>query len=152
MPAVLVVLFSAVIAVVLCLLHLSNLQARQHCRELYDTIQVKCTVTNLSGDRTDGLNIGNDELALFAPELQFTREEWVLRPETNMALAELIEDVQIKASISVTIAGESYSLRRLFFCPEKLQMIRLRSTWTWMSWTLPPLSQRLPIRKSKIMC
>ncbi len=109
-PAVLVVLFSAVITVVLCLLHLSNLQARQHCREVYDNIQVTCTVTNLTGDRTDGLRIGNNELALFAPELQFFREEWGYRPETNGSLAQLIEDVQVKASLSVTIDEKSYSL------------------------------------------
>ncbi len=110
MPAVLVILFSAVITVVLCLLHLSNQQARQHCREVYDNIRVKCTVTNLSGDRTDGLQIGNNELALFAPELQFFREEWEYRPESSTELADLVEDVQIKATISVTIAGKSYNL------------------------------------------
>lgn len=45
-----------------------------------------------------------------------------------------------------------YMWRRLFFCPEKLQMIQLRSTWTWMSWILPLPSQKPPIRKSRIMC
>ncbi len=110
MPAVMVMLFSAVITVVLCLLHLSNQQARQHCQEVYDHIRVKCTVTNLSGDRTDGLQIGNNELTLFAPELQFFREEWEYRPEVSAELAALVEDVQIKASISVTIDGKSYTL------------------------------------------
>ncbi len=110
MPAVMMILFSAAITVVLCQLHLSNFQARQHCQELYDNIQVKCTVTNLSGDRTDGLQIGNNELALFAPELQFFREEWEYRPESSAELADLIEDVQIKSTTSVTIAGKSYTL------------------------------------------
>ncbi len=110
MPAVLVILFSSVITVVLCLLHLSNQQARQHCREVYDNIRVKCSVTNLSGDRTDGLQIGNSEVALFAPELQFFREEWAYHPEVSAELAALVEDVQIKASISVTIDGKNYTL------------------------------------------
>ncbi len=109
-PAVMVMLFSAVITVLLCLLHLNNLQARQHCQEVYDNIQLTCTVTNLSGDRTDGLQIGNNEVALFAPELLFFREEWAYRPKVSTELADLIEDVQIKASISVTIDGKSYTL------------------------------------------
>ncbi len=103
-------LFSAVITVVLCLLHLSNLKARQHCQEVYDNIRLTCTVTNLSGDRTDGLQIGNNEVALFAPELLFFREEWEYPPEASTELADLIENVQIKATISVSIAGKSYTL------------------------------------------
>ena len=38
------------------------------------------------------------------------------------------------------------------FVQKNPRMIRLRSTWTWMSLILPLLSQKQPIRKSKIMC
>lgn len=87
-PAVGVLLFAVAMAVVLQSLHLSKLEAQKHYEEIYRQIDVTCTVTNLAGTKSDGLNLGNIIVN------QFTEyRAWASGSE----ILPLIEDVQIKS-------------------------------------------------------
>ena len=63
--AVAVVLFSGLIGLALCSLHRGILSAQGHYDEIYRQIKVNCTVTNLTGDQSDQLNISPDIHVLF---------------------------------------------------------------------------------------
>lgn len=95
-----VLLFAAVIAAALCGLHSGTLAAQAHYSEIYQQIEIRCTVTNLAGDQSDNLSIIPWELS------QFTGD-WQGNPTPLM---ELLEDIQIKGSVNFTWNGKTYTL------------------------------------------
>ena len=94
-PAVGVFLFAVAMAVVLQSLHLSKLEAQKHYEEIYHQIDVTCTVTNLRGTKSDGLDLGNIIVN------QFTEyRDWASGSE----ILPLIENVQIKSQHKLSSA------------------------------------------------
>lgn len=91
-------LFAAVVALVLCGLHRGNLDAQTHYDDIYNEIDVRCTVTNLTGTQSDRLEIYPDTIALFTDQ----------KREDN--LLDLLEDVQIKGSLKFRWGGDNYTL------------------------------------------
>ncbi len=92
-PAVGVLLFAVAMAVVLQSLHLSKVEAQKHYEEIYHQIDVTCTVTNLAGTKSDGLDLGNIIVN------QFTEyANWA----TGSEILPLIENVQIKSQHKLT--------------------------------------------------
>ena len=51
--AVAVLLFIAIIAMALCSLYRGKDNAHEHYNDICNTIEVRCTVTNLAGDQSD---------------------------------------------------------------------------------------------------
>ncbi len=98
--AVAVVLFYGLIGLALCSLHRGILSAQGHYDEIYRQIKVNCTVTNLTGDQADQLNISPDIHVLFTGNSGYGSPE----------LMEWVEDVQIKSSIKFVWEGEEYTL------------------------------------------
>lgn len=95
-----VLLFTAVIALVLCGLHMGNEAARERYEEIYTTIDVRCTVTNLTGDQSDHLTLSVSTLGLFTGTYEYGGSD----------LMEYVEDVQVKGSEEITWNGEEYTL------------------------------------------
>ena len=90
-----ILLFTAIISMVLCGLHRGNHTALEQYNEIYYKIDVRCTVTNLSGDQSDRLDIRPGTIALFT------------QPG---GLSDLLEDVQIKGSLEILWNNELYTL------------------------------------------
>lgn len=88
LPAVGVLLFAVAMAVVLQSLHNSKMEAQEHYEEIYSQIDVTCTVTNLRGTKSDGLDLTN----IYVNE--FTEyHEWI----GESSILPFLEDVQIKS-------------------------------------------------------
>lgn len=88
LPAVGVLLFAVAMAVVLQSLHNSKMEAQKHYEEIYSQIDVTCTVTNLRGTKSDGLDMTN----IYVNE--FTEyHEWI----GESSILPFLEDVQIKS-------------------------------------------------------
>ncbi len=98
LSALVVVLFTAIIAMALCGLHSGNEAAKVHYEEVVSQIDIRCTLTNLAGDQSDHLNITAWDISLFTGD------------GTDKDLSELLEDVQIKGSESAVWEGEDYIL------------------------------------------
>lgn len=98
--AVAVLLFTAIITMVLCGLNRGNNDAKAHYNEIYNTIEVRCKVTNLSGDRSNYLNISPDIISLFTGDSKRFSND----------LADLVENVQITGSTDFVLNGEKYTL------------------------------------------
>lgn len=98
--AVAVLLFTAIIAMALCGLNRGSHDAQAHYRDIYNTIDVCCTVTNLTGDQSDNLAISADMISLFTGGDENFPDD----------LAELVENVQIKGSRDFVWNGEKYTL------------------------------------------
>lgn len=88
LPAVGVLLFAVAMAVVLQSLHHSKIQAQEHYEKIYAQIDVTCTVTNLRGTRSDGLDLGNVIVNEFSEYRDWIGESSILH---------LIENVQLKS-------------------------------------------------------
>lgn len=95
-----VLLFTAVIALVLCSLHKGNDTARERYEEIFSTIDVRCTVTNLTGDQSDDLHIGTSYVGLFTGAKEHAAGD----------LSAYIEDVQLKGSMEISWNGNEYTL------------------------------------------
>ena len=100
LEAAAVLLFTAIIVLVLCGLHFGNEAARERYEEIYTTIDVRCTITNLTGDRSDGLGISFEEIGLFTGT----------RPYGGSNLMDYVENVQLKGSMEITWNGKEYTL------------------------------------------
>lgn len=101
--AVAVILFSAIIAFALCGLHNANVKAQAHFDEIYHTIEVRCTITNLSGTRSDGLDIYPTSIHRFTGT-------GTTDPKDTKNVADLVKDVQIKGSRQFIWNDEKYTL------------------------------------------
>lgn len=88
LPAVGVLLFAVAMAVVLQSLHHSKMEAQEYYEEIYNQIDVTCTVTNLRGTRSDGLYLNNEIVNEFTEYRDWMGQSNILS---------LIEDVQIKS-------------------------------------------------------
>lgn len=87
-PALGVLLFAVAMAVVLQSLDQSKLEAQEYYREIYNQIDVTCTVTDLRGTKSDGLYLSNLIVGEFTEALPWAKESKLLP---------LIEDVKIKS-------------------------------------------------------
>lgn len=101
--AVAVILFSAIIALTLCGLHKGAEEVQSHFEEIYHAIEVRCTVTNLSGTQSDGLTIG--PRAIFRLTGKTSPD-----PRDAENVADLVKDVQIKGSCRFAWNGVEYTL------------------------------------------
>ena len=90
-----ILLFAAVIALVLCGLRGRNDEALARYEEIYDTINVRCTVTDLTGSQSDRLYIWPGTVKKFT------------QPGD---MSDLLEDVQIKGSVETVWNDEVYTL------------------------------------------
>ncbi len=90
LPGLGILLFSAVLCAVLCALHASNQAELAHYQEVFHTLPVRLTVTNLKGTKSDDLSIP----ALFA-------ESFLGAQDSREDLADFVTDVQRKASLSL---------------------------------------------------
>lgn len=88
LPAVGVLLFAVAMAVVLQSLHQSKIDAQKHYEEIYSQIDVTCTVTNLRGTKSDGLDMTNIYVNEFTEH-----HEWI----GESSILPFLEDVQIKS-------------------------------------------------------
>lgn len=100
LPALGVLVFTAVLTIVLCTLHQSGIEAQEHYGEIYHEIDVTCTITNLTGTNSDGLDLPNWIIDLFTGYL-----DWVSSDVTSM-----VENVQIKSIQRLTEPLQEYTL------------------------------------------
>ena len=104
MVAVAIIGFTAVISLVLCGLNRGISDAQAHYDEIYKTIDVRCTVTNLTGDQSDHLFLSADMISLFAGRSEGMSDRF---PDD---LAEWVDDVQLTGSTKFTWNDEEYTL------------------------------------------
>lgn len=95
-----VFLFSGLIALALGSLQRGLLSAQSHYDEIYRQIRVACTVTNLTGEQSNYLNIPPRIHALFT-------EGTGSGPD---GLADLLGDVQIKGALQFSWEGREFTL------------------------------------------
>lgn len=88
LPAVGILLFAVAMAVVLQSLHQSKIEAQEHYEEIYSQIDVTCTVTNLRGTKSDGLDMTN----IYVNEFTEYRD-WI----GKSSILPFLEDVQLKS-------------------------------------------------------
>ena len=74
-PALGVLLFAVAIAVVLQSLDQSKLEAQEYYREIYNQIDVTCTVTDLRGTKSDGLYLSNLMVGEFTEAMPWAKEQ-----------------------------------------------------------------------------
>lgn len=98
-----VILFASIIVMGLCSLQHSGLAARTHFAELYQQIDVRCTITSLSGTSSDGLQIYPAMIFRFTGEGNTD-------PKDQENVAEYVENVQIKGSRNFQWNGKEYTL------------------------------------------
>lgn len=98
--AVGLMIFSLVLSAALCALHAGSRTAQVHYDEICREIQVKCTVTSLTGDQSENLYIPNTVFSQFTGEI----------PQLPAELKPFVEDVQLKGSRSVVWQGEECTL------------------------------------------
>lgn len=96
LPGAAVLLFAAIIATVLCALFQRDLEAKQRYDAVCQEIKVVCTVTDLSGTKSNDLDIFTGILSLFLPE-SFSS------PMTEFA--GLFEDIRIQSRFPVTVSS-----------------------------------------------
>lgn len=100
LSAIAVFLFAGLTALALCGLRRGLLAAREHYDEIYRQVRVVCTVTNLTGDQSNYLNIPPQICELFAEGAE----------PASFELAELLQDIRIKGSLKFDWEGEEYAL------------------------------------------
>lgn len=98
--SVAILLFTAIIAMALCGLNRGNEDAKTHYNDIYNTIEVRCTVTNLAGDQSNNLNISADLVSLFTGDNKVISNDF----------SALVEDVQITGSTDFIWSGKEYTL------------------------------------------
>lgn len=95
-----VFLFSGLIALALGSLQRGLLSAQGHYDEIYRQIKVVCTVTNLTGEQSNYLNIPPQIHTLFTEETE----------SGSAGLADLLGEVQIRGSLQFSWEGKEYTL------------------------------------------
>ena len=98
LPALGVLLFCAILTVALCTLHQSKLEAKEHYDEIYHDIDVTCTLTNLTGTESQGLEIANITLDRFTGHLGLV----------NFPLWEFLKNVQVRSVQHFRLNSEEY--------------------------------------------
>ncbi len=92
-----IVLFAAVVSAALCGLHLSNINQQKNYDEIYRTIPVEVTVTNLLGTNDDNLS------------LPYWAEDALTFP--SYSLAALLKDPMLKSNIPIAyLDGEKSNM------------------------------------------
>lgn len=102
--AVAIICFTAIITLVLCGLSRGISDAQTHYDEIYKTIDVRCTVTNLAGTQSSHLSLSSQIISLFAGHSHGYPESF---PDD---LAEWVEDVELTGSTKFIWNGEEYTL------------------------------------------
>lgn len=100
LPPLGVLIFAAILTVTLCTLHQSNLEAQTHYEEIYRQIDVTCTITNLTGTASQGLDIVNSTLDVFTGYLGLD----------DGRFRDHLENTQIRSIQRFDFLGEQYSL------------------------------------------
>lgn len=95
LPALGVLLFAAVLAAVLCGLHAANEAELAHYEEVYQTLPVKLTVTNLKGTKSDDLLI-----------YSWYENAFLSGKAARADLSDYIKDLQRKLTYSLSGVGE----------------------------------------------
>lgn len=98
--AVAVFLFSGLIATVLCSLQRGIVSARRNYEEIYRQIEVVCTITSLTGEQSNYLNIPPQVHTLFTEGAE----------SGSAGLADLVKDVQMRGSLQFIWDGKEYTL------------------------------------------
>lgn len=89
LPQIAVLLFATAVSIIICTLHAASQEELRNYENVYQTIPVELTVTNLSATRTEDLEIPSWYLSVFT--------------STNTdSLAEYVKDVQVKSSHAIT--------------------------------------------------
>lgn len=100
LPALGVLLFAAVLAAVLSGLHAANASEKAQYEQVYQTLPVKLTVTNLKGTKTDDLGIYSQYEAAFTGEDPYVDD-----------LSAYIKDIQRKSTWSSCKVGQITGLK-----------------------------------------
>lgn len=103
--AIAIIGFTAIISLVLCGLNRGISDAQAHYNEIYKTIDVRCTVTNLTGDQSNQLSLSADRISLFIGQREGDPQQF------PYDLAEWVENVQITGSTEFICNGKEYTLR-----------------------------------------
>lgn len=98
LSGLLVILFGLIMTLSLCALQTANEAAQARYDQMYDSIPVEVSVTNLSGTRSDNLEIPGWVMGLFDGEGVFTLD-----------LADFVTDLQVKLRLPIT-EGPAHTL------------------------------------------
>lgn len=93
-------LFSGCVASVLCGLHASSQQAQAHYDSIYDTIEVRCRVTTMTGSRSDNLRMSMNDVKFFTDQYG----------AASAHIADMVTDVQIKGQQALDGDLRGYTL------------------------------------------
>lgn len=105
MPGILLVpLMGLAAGCLLCVIHGSELKNAREVAAVYDRIDVPCTVTNLTGTQSDGLN-----LPIWVTDLFFADENPEASPQ-ELAFSSLFRDPWAKATLRADLNGTNISL------------------------------------------
>lgn len=90
------VLAALVFALALCLLHRSAGQMSRQIEAVYDNLEVRCAVTNLTGTQSDALDLPDWVLCVFDQEL--AGKDY----NSHLSLSAYVRDVQCRCSVVCT--------------------------------------------------
>ena len=90
------VLAGLVFALALCLVHRSAKQMTRQIEAVYDNLEVRCTVTNLTGTQSDGLDLPDWVLGVFDQALAGKNHT------SDLSLSEYVKDVHSRCSVVCT--------------------------------------------------
>ena len=94
-----VVLTALAFSLALCMLQRSRDQMAARIEEVYDNLEVRCSVTNLTGTQSDQLNLPDWVLRLFDGEKTYGNFQ------DNDLFAPYVRDVQVRSTVYCTTPG-----------------------------------------------
>ena len=94
-----VVLTALAFSLALCMLQRSRDQMARRIEEVYDNLEVRCSVTNLTGTQSDQLNLPDWVLRLFDGEKTYGKFQ------DNDLFAPYVRDVQVRSTVYCTTPG-----------------------------------------------
>ena len=94
-----VVLTALAFSLALCMLQRSRAQMAARIEEVYDNLEVRCSVTNLTGTQSDQLNLPDWVLRLFDGEKTYGNFQ------DNDLFAPYVRDVQVRSTVYCTTPG-----------------------------------------------
>ena len=95
-----VVLTALAFSLALCMLQRSRDQMAARIEEVYDHLEVRCSVTNLTGTQSDQLNLPDWVLRLFDGEKTYGNFQ------DNDLFAPYVRDVQVRSTVYCTTPGD----------------------------------------------
>ena len=95
-----VVLTALAFSLALCMLQRSRDQMAARIEEVYDNLEVRCNVTNLTGTQSDQLNLPDWVLRLFDGEKTYGNFQ------DNDLFAPYVRDVQVRSTVYCTTPGD----------------------------------------------